>query len=98
MVWVDQSKQESLSGLRRCVKRKQVSLNFFLSWYWSALDDDVQFTLTNILHNASSDAEGFVGPEYKPLFSESGHRLRSPSSTVRPASAASPPSRVWTSP
>lgn len=91
--WI-RSKQESLSGLRRCVKRKQVSLNFFLSWYWSALDDDVQFTLTNILHNASSDAEGFVGPEYKPLFSESGHRLRSPSSTVRPAStASSPPSR-----
>ena len=72
-------KNESLSNVRRCVKRKQVSLNFFLSWYWDALDDDVQFTLTNILHSAApSSSQTFVGREYKPLFrKESPTILRS---------------------
>ena len=65
-------KNESLSNIRRCVKRKQVSLNFFLSWYWAALDDDVQFTLTKILHNAApGSAEAFAGRDYKPLFNSS---------------------------
>ncbi|QDZ19601.1 hypothetical protein HOP50_03g21190 [Chloropicon primus] len=68
-LWVSRihKKSESLSNIRRCVKRKQVSLNFFLSWYWDALDDDVQFTLTNILHNAAP-SDTFVGRDYKPLF------------------------------
>ena len=67
------AKRDAIRNIRRCIARKKISQKFFLNWYWDALDEDVQFTLNNVLNAAPerSDEEGDDRAEaenYVPLF------------------------------